>query len=111
MAKRPGGDAQTSGDLQVAWPDSCGVVDVLRDRLFGDIPYLKGAFFLRALERRIGADVLDASLRRFYGSRVGQAAGMRDLLDTVSTVAGYDPTACADAWLRSDVVPASDRCP
>jgi hypothetical protein len=30
---------------------------------------------------------------------------MQDLLDTIATMTGYDPTPCALAWLRADALP------
>jgi aminopeptidase N len=72
---------------------------------------MKGAFFYRALAGRVGADALDTALAAFYRDHRGHAAGMQDLLDTVEEETGYDPTACATAWLRSATVPASDVCP
>jgi aminopeptidase N len=96
---------------KIAWPDSCGVLDVYADKLFTDIIYMKGAFFFRALEARIGAAELDAALRSFYGKNAGKAAGVQDLLDEIKAVTGYDPAACATAWLRSEPVPADPACP
>lgn len=95
----------------IAWPDSCGVVDILKDGLFGDIPYIKGAFFYKALEGKITAAKLDQALASFYMKHHNQSAKMQDLLDEIKVVSGYDPTACAMAWLRSDAVPADAICP
>ena len=39
-----------------------------------------------------------------------EAMGMQDLLDHIQSVSGYDPTACAQAWLRSEPVGPTD-CP
>ena len=100
-----------SETLKIAWPPSCGAVDILDDGLFSSIPYMKGAFFFRALEERVGAAALDEALRRFTDERVGTAAGMQDLLDTIARVTSYDPTACAEAWLRSEAVPMATSCP
>jgi aminopeptidase N len=97
--------------LKIAWPDSCGAIDIVADGLFSHIPYMKGAFFFRALEERVGVTALDAALRSFVEERLGTAAGMQDLLDTVERVTGYDPQACAAAWLRNEAVPADGACP
>jgi hypothetical protein len=102
---------QASGDNKVAWPASCGEVDILADGLFGEAPYVKGALFLRAVERRVGVAAFDAALAAFLAAHLGQAAGMQDLLDTIEAETGYDPTACADAWLRSEEAPADFTCP
>ncbi|HMY21646.1 MAG TPA: hypothetical protein PKA58_35230, partial [Polyangium sp.] len=93
-----------------AWPDSCGVVDILKDKLFGDIPYMKGAFFYKALEGKITAAKLDEALASFYMKNKGRAAKMQDLLDEIKAISGYDPQACALAWLRSDALPAEMVC-
>ena len=103
--------AQASERLRIAWPDSCGAVDIIDDGLFSSIPYMKGAFFFRALEGRVGREALDAVLAAFYREHRGGAAGMEDLLDAVAAATGYDPTACAQEWLRSEAIPAMDVCP
>lgn len=95
----------------VAWPESCGAVDILEDNLFTDAPYMKGAHFLRALENRVGRATLDAAVSVFYMAHRGQAARMQDLLDTIEAETGYDPTACAAAWLRGTTVPTEPACP
>lgn len=104
--------AQASATLKIAWPEGCGQIDIIQDGLFTDIPYMKGALFYRALAARVGEDELDNALRVFYGTYRGSAAGMQDLLDVVATETGYDPTECADAWLRSADLPAGTSiCP
>lgn len=95
---------------KIAWPDSCGDVDILEDQLFTQIPYMKGAFFFRALEQRITRATLDAALAAFFSDWVGQAAGMQDLLDEIQATSGYDPTTCAQSWLREEPV-GPDVCP
>jgi aminopeptidase N len=95
----------------VAWPQSCGQVDILDDGLFSRVPYVKGAFFYRAVEQRVGRPMLDAALRTFYSRHAGQAAGMTDMLDVIEEVTGFDPTACAQSWLVATTVPAAGPCP
>ena len=94
----------------VSWPASCGQVDVLAS-LFSDRPYMEGAFFLRAVERRVGREGLDRALAELYRSFRGRAAGMDDLLAGIRAQTGFDPTACAEAWLRRDPLPADELCP
>ena len=103
--------AMSRSSLLVAWPDSCGEVDILEDGLFGDIPYMKGALFFKALEGRVGRDTVVAALAAFYEEYQGTAAGMQDLLDTISVQTGYDPTDCAQAWLREEDLPTEAVCP
>ena len=62
---------------------------------------MKGAFFYRAVEQQVGAEALDSAMRLFYQARVGSAAGMQDMLDTIYAETGFDPTDLADDWLRS----------
>ena len=93
------------------WPDSCNVLDVLEDNLFTNAPYLRGAFFYRAVALTVGADVLDGALRAFYTQYAGGAARMSDMLRVIQEETSFDPTACADAWLRSETIPTIGPCP
>jgi aminopeptidase N len=102
--------AMYGSGMKVAWPEGCASVDILDDQLFSSVPYMKGAFFYRALEKRIGVEALMQALAAFYQENVGKAAHMSDLLDTIATSSGYDPRPCADAWLREERVPDSDVC-
>lgn len=97
-------NAVASGD-RVAWPNSCGVLDILKDHLFTEIPYKKGAFFYKAVEMQVGRPALDHAMGHFYAEHHNQAAGMQDLLDTIKTDTGFDPTALAQAWLRGMGIP------
>lgn len=103
-------NAMGKAGSHIAWPDSCGAVDILNDGLFGDIPYMKGAFFFKALEAKITRATLDEALASFYAKRKGKAAKMQDLLDEIKAVSNYDPNACAVEWLRSDAVPVEMSC-
>ncbi|WP_170319869.1 M1 family metallopeptidase [Polyangium spumosum] len=103
--------AMAGAASKIAWPEGCGEVDILKDQLFGDIAYMKGAFFFRALEAKIGTSKLDPSLKAFFLKYKGRAARFSELLDIVKSVGGYDATACATAWLRSEAVPAEQVCP
>lgn len=103
--------AMAGSTPKIAWPSSCGEVDILNDGLFSTIPYMKGAFFFRALELKIGKAALDAAIRAFYIKYQEKAAGMQDLLDEVKAVTGYDPEVCAAAWLKAEPVPADPACP
>ena len=94
------------------WPDSCGVIDVLADNLFTDAPYMRGAFFYRAVALTLGDPaMLDAALHAFYMQYMGKPAHMSDMLRVIQETTGYDPTACANAWLRSTTIPAVGPCP
>jgi hypothetical protein len=93
------------------WPQSCGAVDILRDNLFTNAPYIRGAFFYRALAERLGAETIDQVLATFYAAHAGKAATMADMLATIESVTGYDPAACAETWLRQPVRPTPGPCP
>jgi aminopeptidase N len=96
----------------VAWPQSCGTVDILDDGLFSRVPYVKGAMFYRAVEQRVGRAMLDEALHVFYSRFAGKAAGMADMVDVIEEVTGFTGTqACADAWLKGTTVPAAGACP
>ena len=83
-----------------AWPDTCNQIDVLTD-LWNDVVYVKGAFFLRAVEAAVGREALDRALARFYQQHQTQAAHVQDLLDAIAKDTGFDPSTLAQGWLRS----------
>lgn len=101
--------AELAPNLPV-WPDSCGELDVVHDKLFSDAPYIRGAFFFKAVAATVGADALDRALSQFYRDHAGRAARMHDLLATLQRVTGYDPSACAQRWLRDAVAPLPGPC-
>lgn len=98
--------AVSEGDTP-AWPeDACNSIELLHHPVWSDIPYMKGAFFMRAVEQQVGIEALDAVLARFYGEHVGgEAAGMRDLIDAIAEDTGFDAAALAEAWLRQTGIP------
>jgi aminopeptidase N len=98
------------------WPDSCGTVDILDDNLFTNAPYIRGAFFYKGVADRLvadglGAEKLDEALAAFYQAHAGGSATMADMLQTIHDVTGYDPTTCAEMWLRSTTKPTPGACP
>jgi aminopeptidase N len=93
------------------WPASCGTIDILDDNLFTNAPYIRGAFFYKGIADKVGADVLDQVLAAFYAAHGGGSATMQDMLDTIRDKTGYDPTACANSWLRSTTKPSPGPCP
>jgi hypothetical protein len=106
-------EAQLAGVVPTdpVWPASCGAIDILDDNLFTDAPYIRGAFFYRAVALRVGAAELDTALAAFYTEYAGRAARMSDMLRVIQESTGFDPTACADLWLRSTTIPAVGACP
>lgn len=93
------------------WPQTCGTIDILEDELFTRAPYMRGAFFYRAIALKVGAENLDRALATFYANNATRPAKMSDMLATINLVTGYDPTACAEMWLRSATIPAVGPCP
>lgn len=96
---------------KVARPEGCGRVDILKDGLYGDIPYMKGAFFWRALELRIGRDAVLDALADLYRQHRFRSAGLGDTLARIAARSGYDTTACARDWLQQEPLPLAPGCP
>ncbi|MFT7520230.1 MAG: aminopeptidase N [Kiritimatiellia bacterium] len=89
----------------VAWPQTCGEVDILDDGLFSTIPYMKGAFFYKALEDVLGEEQMLAVLGSFYRKNVGRAVRMEGLLEHVQAETAFDPHPLAQAWLLGLGIP------
>jgi aminopeptidase N len=84
-----------------ALPDTtCDQIDVLTE-LWNEVPYMKGAFFYRAVEAQIGRALVDQAIADFYREHRGRAARMQDMIDTIAEVSGFNPKPLADGWLRS----------
>lgn len=94
-------DWAVANEDTIAWPQTCNKIDIIVHPLWSTIPYMKGAFFYRAVEMQVGAAALDKAIATFYQANVGQAAGMQDMLDTIKAETGFDPSALAEAWLKS----------
>ena len=93
------------------WPTGCNQIDILKDNLFTDAPYMRGAFFYRAVALKIGAEQLDSALAAYYAAHAGGTGTMDDMLTTIKSVTGFDPTTCANMWMRSTTIPAIGACP
>ncbi len=93
------------------WPHSCNSVDIIKDNLFTNAPYIRGAFFYRAVALKVGAQKLDRVLHEFYLAHAGKTAHMAEMLETIKRVTGYDATACAQTWLESTTRPTPGPCP
>jgi aminopeptidase N len=93
------------------WPTTCGAVDVIKDNLFTNAPYMRGAFFYRAVALKVGAAQLDAALHAFYMAHQLGSARMADMLTTIKDTTGFDPTSCAEMWLHGTTIPAIGACP
>lgn len=83
-----------------AWPQGCNKIDIIKDNLFTDLPYMQGAFFYKDVAEQIGAEVLDGVLSRFYLAHKNQPAGMQDMIDAIKADTGFDAMPIAEARLR-----------
>jgi aminopeptidase N len=98
--------------LDPVWPQSCGVVDVVNDNLFTQAPYMRGAFFYKAVADKYGADKVDTALHMFFQAHGGATGHMSEMIDTLNSVTGADVTACAQLWLEQKImVPTPGPCP
>ncbi len=93
-------DAAIADGGAPAWPQGCNKIDIIKDNLFTNLPYMQGAFFYKDVAAEVGADILDGVISRFYLKHKNQAAGMQDMLDAIRTDTGFDATAIAEARLR-----------
>jgi len=84
-----------------AWPTGCNQIDILKDQLFTNLPYMEGAFFYKDVAAQVGADVLDGVLSRFYLAHRGQPAGMQDMIDAIVADTGFDPSDLVAKRLRT----------
>ena len=57
------------------------------------------------MAERVGADVLDDAIAALFQARVGQAAGMADMIEAIELQSGLDIDDLADAWLRTLACP------
>jgi len=85
----------------IAWPSTCGKVDILKGGLFSNIVYMKGAFFWKAVADEITPEVLDSVLARFYEAHVGTATTMGALVTAVEEDTGFDTGPLVKHWLHS----------
>jgi hypothetical protein len=93
-------DAAIADGGAPAWPQGCNQIDIIKDNLFTNLPYMQGAFFYKDVAAAVGADVLDEVIGRFYVAHKNQPASMQDMLDAIERDTGFDPTPIAEARLR-----------
>lgn len=106
--------SQSSYGDGIAWPQTeCNTVDLLEDNLYTSIPYMKGAFFYRAVEQEIGQQALTRAIARFYDDNAGKAATMQSMVDTIKAEAAITVgesaaqkvDELARSWLQSSELP------
>jgi hypothetical protein len=102
--------ADAGARWKVAWPRSCGQIDILADGYYTRAPYVMGALFYRAIEQKIGRAAFDVALRTFYQRWAGKAAGMQDMLDVITEVSGYDTGPCVAGYLENATGQAPTGC-
>ena len=83
-----------------AWPEGCNQIDILKDKLFTNLPYMEGAFFYKDVAAAVGADKLDQVLHDFYAAHHGRTAGMQDMIELIEEETGFDPSALVESRLR-----------
>jgi aminopeptidase N len=83
-----------------AWPTGCNQIDILKDKLFTNLPYMEGAYFYKDVAAQVGADVLDGVISRFYKKFKNKPASMQDMIDAIKHDTGFDPKAIVAARLR-----------
>jgi aminopeptidase N len=94
-------DAAIADGGAPAWPKGCNQIDIIKDDLFTNLPYMQGAFFYKDVAEVVGAEVLDGVISRFYLAHQNQAAGMQDMIDAIKADTGFDPTPIAEDRLRT----------
>lgn len=90
--------AVTNGDT-AAYPSGCNAFDILQSPLWSNIPYMKGAFFYKAITDAITPAKLDGILAKFYAANVGKAVTMNDMIAFLRTSSGFDPSSLVATWL------------
>lgn len=88
------------------YPDGCNEIASLFD-IFTGLPYMKGAFFFRQIEERVGREALDGALASFYQERVGTAAGMDELIAHIEAETDTDVQDLRQAWLKGTGIPCT----
>jgi hypothetical protein len=83
-----------------AWPTGCNQIDILKDNLFTNLPYMQGAFFYKDVAAKVGADALDQVISNFYNAHRNQPASMQQMIDAIKAETGFDPAPIAEARLR-----------
>jgi hypothetical protein len=93
-------DAVLPDEDTILMLDTCNEIDLITHPLWSNVTYMKGAFFYKAVEAQLGRDKLDAAIAKFYATYKNRSARMQDMLDTIASETGFDPSALADGWLR-----------
>ncbi|CAN5829305.1 hypothetical protein BH11MYX2_BH11MYX2_22780 [soil metagenome] len=83
-----------------AWPTGCNQIDIIKDHLFTNLPYMEGAYFYKEVAEHVGADKLDTVISKFYKAHVGKAARMQQMVDFIKSETGYDPKEIVTRRLR-----------
>lgn len=100
----------------IALPPGCNEIDLDQHPLWSQVPYMKGAYFFRAVAERVGVEPLDRALARFHEAHVGGAVRMDTLIDALRQhfpSEAFEIGALANGWLRQRAcpeIPAGD-CP
>lgn len=93
----------------VARPSGCNAIRLRDHPLWSDVPYMKGAHFLRQVADLVGVDAVDDALSSFYQDRFGTAARMEELVAHLRTVFPSESLgieALAQDWLYQRMCPS-----
>ena len=93
----------------VARPAGCNAIELRDHPLWSDVPYMKGAFFLKQVAELVGADTLDDTLSSFYRERFGTAARMENLVEHLRSAFPSESLridAIANGWLYQRACPS-----
>ncbi|MFN0251217.1 MAG: M1 family aminopeptidase [Kofleriaceae bacterium] len=93
-------DAAIAEGGSPAWPRGCNQIDIVEDKLFTNLPYMQGAFFYKEVADKVGAEVLDGVIGRFYKKYKNKPAGMQDMVNAIKAETGFDPKSIVEARLR-----------
>ena len=93
-------DAAVAEGGAPAWPRGCNQIDIVKDKLFTNLPYMQGAFFYKDVAAAVGPEVLDGVIGRFYQKYKNKPAGMQDMVNAIKAETGFDPKAIVEARLR-----------
>jgi|GEM_PF-592442 len=101
----------------IAMTYTCGQIDIASHPLGSAVPYMKGAFFLRAVAEAIGPERLDEALGAFYRAHVGDAVRMQALIDFIKSqtdaAGGTAIDELEQSWLKQIACPLqiTRQCP
>lgn len=92
--------AISRGDTEAWLPNTCEI-EIESHPLWSSIPYMKGAFFLRAVAKRASVERLDSAIASFYMAHRQSATSMAAFIEHLESELQLDLSGEVDGWLRS----------